>query len=976
MTSGAIPETSIWVDPHGWVMSHWRRARTGLRQSPMAASWTVGVVVIVAVTLIALLQLLLSGHQYQVNDLSPVGPAGSMLKTCLWPYQYAGLGLPNPIPVPSLCILGGAAAVIGPTGTQHLFLLGCIGGAGLSMFRLLRRLEYGMPLCAIGALLYEFSPAIVNQFRFGGPGILLAGAVFPAILAETIVPDTQRRLIQPARAGVLLGFVTLFNPQAPFLVVPLVVPFLGAMMVRTGWRSMVQFVGVFVSATVACSLPLLLIAHGEGITAAITGPSLTTQLITSVRTTSVTQFAVPYAYFGLIPAALGAAVIAFRSDRSTFERAVVVSAAMIFLLWVALRLLPLQLVHLWIGIALFKDFIKLQMLFGVPVTVLTIAGIRIVATKAIMPKLTRMAVPLLVGAAVAGVLVSGNGAALASGNMGLTSYRVPSVYASALSALQRRAPAGSSYRVLWLPQDLPTVGTLSTLDPSSLVYRSDAAPPVRKTVLQTFDAFVESDDTDIAPLLAQDGVRFVVVATAPRMQPDATFESARPNIAAIGGTQVLAGSPRYFLDILDQAPGIIRVARANGYELYENRLWQPMLTHYRAMLVVYGPSQSEVPQTGPPLNMGFTPVVGTKWSETAGDITIVASSRPSWSPVIAEVAVDPGTEYQLSGQVTAHDALNTHIKIQWMGGSSVTTTYVVILTSSLSTKSFTALVAAPSGASIAQVMLMGGWAGAPGAFSSFGNIQMSPIVVATSSLGVAARAGSEWLLQRQLPGLLLEAGTQPTKIRTLPKADVVTLRQTPCRRSQQGCANLLSLQDVELHGSWAFAASIQTMVPVSCFTADSSGASLTIPPQVLDRFPSGSELSWTTYPDCSSASFQPLVHSVTVSSGSRSISIASPGIGSGIANLALLPPVPPHTALTRVLTAYSPTLLGEPGNQRPIAIPGDWASIYKGTLTSPPSPAGDPLVVLRLLTLGLSLALMVAVVVSTTRRARSRQRSV
>lgn len=972
-----MPETWVRVDRHPYVMNHWRRARTRLRQTKTATAWNVAAVAIVAITLLVSYRLLLSSAQYQVNDLVPVGSAGSMLKTCLWPYQYAGLGLPNPAPVPSLCLFGGVAAIIGPTETQHLFLVGCLGGAGLAMFRLLRQLKYSTLFCGLGALLYEFSPAIMNQLQSGGPGILLVGAVFPAIIAETIAPGAEARLARPARAGALLSFVTLFNPQAPFLLAPLIVPFLGAIAVRGGWRSMVRFVGVFACTTLVFSIPLLLAAPGEGTAVASIGQSLATQLITSVRATSVTEFAVPYAYFGLIPAALGAVAIIFRQDRAAFDRAIAVSAAMVVSVWITLRLMPLQLMHVWIGIALFKDFIKLQILFGIPVTVLTVAGIQIAASKDVLLRPRRqLAVALSVAVAVTGVLIAGEGPALASGDVGLASYSVPAVYASALNAIQRTAPASSSYRNLWLPQDLSTIGTLSTLDPSSFVYRSAAAPLVRKAVLQTFTAFVSKDDANIAPLLTQDGVRFIVVATDLQVQPDAPFESAPPNIAAIGGTQVLAGSARYFLDILNKAPGIVRISRSKGYALYENRLWRPMLSHYRAMLVFDRSDSNAAVPVGSPLGLNWTPLVGTESSITRGDVTIRASSRPTWSPVIARVTVKPGAEYQISSHIAAHNALNTHIKVQWLGGPSLTTTYVVILTSPDSVRSITTRIVAPKGASVAQVMLMGGWTTAPGGFSSFQQTHISPIVPTAPSLENASTPLSEWMLGRQLPNLLVEADTQPTEVRALPQRDVVSFSRTPCLPSQQHCANLLAFPDVHLRGNWAFTADIPSAGPLSWFTEDSRRANLTIPRRVLNRFPNGSVLSWLTFPDGNLASLQPIAHALPVPSGNRALDIASPGIGGVIANLAITPPVPRYSTLTRVLTAYSLTLLVKPGNQRPILIPGDWASVYVGSLASTPSPAGDGIVWLRLLGIGLSLLLIAAALLfGRTRRTRSRHRS-
>lgn len=957
------------------ILDYWRQAKAKLMLCHISVTWRVGVLAIVIATILASIRILLSGHQYQINDLDPVGSSATMIRMCLWPYQHAGLGLPNPIPVPSLCLLGGAAAILGPTGAQHFFLIGCLGGAGLSMFRLLRRYQYAITLCVVGGLLYEFSPAIVNQFQFGGPGILLSGAVIPAILAETIVTPGESLLRPAARAGALLGLASLFNPQAPFLLAVLLIPFLGAVAFRNGWWPMIRFTAMFMAIALVCSIPVVALAHGEASVAASAASSLAKQLITSVRATSGSQFAVPYLYVGLLPAAVGACVIVARHGHAPSERAVVVATTIVIYVWIILRLMPMQLLHLWIGFALFKDFIKLQILFGIPVTVLTIVAIQFTASRLVVPRPARLAACLVGITLVAGPSLVVQGGAAISGDVGIASYRVPSQYQSALTAIHRRDPVSQAYRDLWLPQDFPVFGTLSTLDPSSLVYRPGSSPLVRGTVIRTFDAFVRDDPADVAPLLAQVGVRFVVVATTLRVQADAPFEAARPNIAAIAGTKLLAGAPRYFINILDRAQGLVRVSQGDGYKIYENKLWYPIVSHYRGLLVMKHSNTNSGVSLGPPLALHWAPAGGAKASETPSGVTIMASHAVSWSPVTGDISVKPGVEYEVSGDLKAWNAAATHVKIEWLGPSSVTMSMVAVLPTASSEEAFNRQFAAPSGVTRARVFLMGGWSTGSGGFSHFAHIRVRPILPKVISLGGVSAPQTEWLLQRQLSTLLIEGGSSPAAVRgIMPMNDVITLQGSPCARSEQGCAMFMNYEDVRRNGSWGFATDAAGVPLFSWFTAEGVEGSLTIPARTVDHAEPGSVLSWLAYPTGKITLTTAMVHSVVVRPGDGPITIRSGGVGGVIGNLMMLPPQPRNGALTRVLDAYSPRLREEPSNREPLAIRDDWASVYRGEFISAPSAAGNGLVQYRIVMIGLSMLFIVVSLVGSVMCFRPRRR--
>ncbi|MHB8312306.1 MAG: hypothetical protein ACYDD0_03260 [Candidatus Dormibacteria bacterium] len=892
---------------------------------------------------------------------------------CLWPYQNAGLGRPNPIPVPSLCVFGGMAAVVGQTAAQHLFLISCIGGAGFSMLWLLRRLGNPLPLCVLGSVLYQLSPAVVNQFQAGGPGILLAAAVFPAVLAGTVAPSEASPIAEGARAAALLAVATLFNPQAPVLILVVLAPFLVAAIARSGWRWTRGFCVSFGVTSAICSLPLLLSLAGESAAVAATGSSLAQQLILSVRETSVTQFLAPYAYVGVVPAVLGAAWTLRRKGSEPGELAAVASAGCIVGLWSVLSIAPLPLLHLWPEIALFKDFIKLQILLGISIAVMTVVGVRaLVHIDGPGRRRFRSAAALAAITMAAGALVATEGPALASGDLGLGPHEIPRVYGRALGAMRQLAGEGSSYRVLWLPQDLRTVGTLSTLAPSSLMYRSDAGRLARQMVLQTYGAFTGGEVGNIASLLGAESVRFVVVQTGYRPQRDAPFETAPPSIAQIGGTRVLAGAPDYFMSVLDQAPGMVRISGGDGYVLYENRLWRPLLTEYRAMVVVDTPNGRAVAHAGPSLELRWKGGANVQWSRLGGNsVSIQAAPFRSWSPVVADVPVRAGGTYEVSGTVQATDARATHVKVIWLGSApSLDASYVAVLTSDTTSKSFSVDLAAPPGAQTAQVTLMGGWSTGAHGFSRFGDIRVRAVSVPPSLGAIATRPVVGNLLQRQLPDLLIEAGARPSARPLLPGVDLITLQTAPCIAQSTHCAQLLSAGDVSLHGAWGEGALTNPPGPLVWFTALSAGSNLTIPWTVLNHLPTGSTLSWLEFSHGEIASQNPKVYRMSVSGPGRGLTVQCHVAGCALGDLILLPPLPIANSVTRVGEAYGSSLVGEPGNVRPVPITGDWASVYNAALTSMPSSAGDAATWIRAVAVVSAVTAMLVILVGgITRRA-------
>lgn len=954
LTVGLLSRRSNGAALRGGSRASWRRTVAFLPSS-------IGLVVIVTLGLCA--RILLAG-QYQVADLSPVGSTRDMFALCLLPYQDAGLGRANSASVPGLCVSGVLAALFGAANAQHFFLVGTLAGAGLSMLWLLRRLGNPPILSLTGALLYELSPAIVNQFGQGGPGLLLTGAVLPAVAAVMVAPPEANPYVEGARAAGILGLATLFNPQVPFLAAVLLIPFVPLVIGNgRGYFVRASLTAGFVYGLATFPVLLTLGSQVEVIHTHIN--ELSAELSRGIAAISPAEFVIPYAWVGLAPAMVGAIITAIGRKAHPGEVAALGSTLLILSLFLVFHMEPTIVLRWASPLLLFKDFIKFQILLGIPVVIFTIAATRWAVQRYGEPRLRRqrVVVVFLTLAIASGPIWGLETRVIASGDMGLGSGALPNVVVEGINMIKTVGNRSGAFRVLWLPQDLRTVGTVGSLLPSALFYRDDAPVPARRLVLQIFDAFVRGDTNVVAPVLAEAGVRYVVLQQDYRVQPDAPFEAGYPTIAAIGGTKVLAGAPGRFEQLLAASPGMRRLAVQRGIVIYANILWRPLIEVHRGLMAVDKGARPPSSVTGPPLPLRWQSAsasgnVAQNW--TLREVRIPASLQRSWSPAYADVPVIGGNDYLVSGRVEAWHAVETHVKVIWMGDREPQISLVKRLQSRVASASFQVIVHAPEWASGAQLFLMGGWADGHEGYSTFRDIGMQPLLRAPVLRGLGERFTAISTLRRQFPDLLIEPSPVPEQLRSRGVA-VATLGERECKPTEQTCARLLAPSDVKMVGIWGVAAGGENDALLGWFTAANRDSEIVIPARILRTMPRGSFVSWLEFQEADVGRFDPLVHREVIPPNEGELRLHCRTAKCAIGNVILFPVVRRGVPVSRVLRAPVATPRGVHGAVGPISIENDWGSVYAGVVRTIDWSVDDPRVRARLTGVMISsLALVVA----------------
>jgi hypothetical protein len=550
-------------------------------------------------------KLLVSPFQFAINDLAPFGSA--MLNSCFLTYQNAGLGRENPHTSPSLCGYGALSSLVGGVNAQHLFLVGCLVLAGLSMYYLLRRIGNPKALCLVGAAAYELSP-IMLSFQTSGEGLLVTAALLPAVLLGTIPTPKSSPYIEGARTGAVLALICYANAQAPALAVFLLVPAIGMLIL---WRAhgyrryALIYCAAFGIVFLLAATPVLQILSGFGRTVEASRQTLQNDLVVRLDWDSAIHFVTPYLIVGAIPALLAFLLLPTVRDARRAEWAAAVSLVSIVVLWETLQRIGPVLVIQFPIVALYKDFIKLQILLAVPLMILSVAAMRWaigwMRTRQLntyslgVPLAVLLLLPLALGHQPPVIYETGlpsvlNGQALLSGQLGLPSWaEVPRSYADVLNKLRREDPHPLDYRVLWIPIDWRLLQMSRTADTNLLLYWADGSAQSQAAISTTFDAVVDGKVQQIAPLLADLGVKYVVLDLVEGQDRNSeAWEKGSPTNLSVWGTQALTGRPADYKAILSKARGLSLVEDTGSWVVYRNLDWRPILSSYSGLLTVNG----------------------------------------------------------------------------------------------------------------------------------------------------------------------------------------------------------------------------------------------------------------------------------------------------------------------------------------------------------------------------------------------------
>ena len=551
-------------------------------------------------------RLVASPFQFAINDLAPFG--SQMLRSCASNYATAGLGRENPHTSPSLCDYGALSVVLGGANAQHFFLIGCFILAGVSMYFLLRRIGNAFGISFLGAVVYELSP-IMLSFQLSGEGLVVTAALLPAVLFGAIAARGTSPYIEGARSGALLALVCYANAQAPAFVVFLLFPLIA---VRLLWPSpgntrntlifSVTSAVVFLLAVV----PVLQILPGFGATLQASQAMLQSDLLARLDWNALKDFFTPYGIVGIIPALIGFLVLPYFQDVRPSEWAAAVSIALILFLWETLKVVGPTVATVFPLITMYKDFIKLEILLAVPFTILSATALRWALTlQRSSHRRLRYGLVFAIAALFLLPVFAGeqhvplyttrptsvpNSQALLSGQLGLPSWAgVPLSYTDVLGALRRQDPNTESYRVLWLPIDWRLMQNSRAADTNLLVYWADGSPQSRQAIRRAFDAIANDRQEQIASLLADMGVKYVVVDLADGQDRNAEpWQKGPPTDLAVWGTQALVGVPRDYKQILSKSQGLKVIEDAGKWVIYRNLNWRPILQSYSALLTVDG----------------------------------------------------------------------------------------------------------------------------------------------------------------------------------------------------------------------------------------------------------------------------------------------------------------------------------------------------------------------------------------------------
>jgi hypothetical protein len=933
-------------------------------------AWWLPVLTIVVGTLAISWGLLASPFQFAINDFGPFG--SHMLQTCLASYEPGGLGHENPHTIPSFCDYGALSIVLGGANAEHLFLVGCFAISGVSMFFLLRRIGNQTVICLIGALAYELSPVMLS-FQLSGEGLLVTAALLPAILLGAIPTAGRSPWVDGARSGALLALASYANPQAPAFVVFLLLPAVGLWMFRRlpgDNRSVLEFSASFVAVYLLAAMPVLIIlpSFASTVQQVISQGDFGSRLASS----SLFDFFTPYLLIGVIPAIIGFLTQSVRRDIRLAEQAAAVSFISIVVFWEVLRVVGPAVATVFPLVTMYKDFVKLELVLAVPLVILSARALRLAlslrtpinravqfgapATVALL-----LLLPVALGSQPRVIYITQPTStpglqALQSGQFGLPAWsRVPSAYTDVLGVIRKKDPDTRSYRVLWTPIDWRLVLMSRTTDMNLLLYSADGSPESRSAILRTYHAIANDEEGRIAPLLADQGAKYVVVDLADGQdRNNEPWQQGPPRALPLWGTQALVGDPEAYRQILSKSPGMTLMQDGHKWLIYQNQNWRPILQSYKAQLTVptSGPEAAASPSQGAEISLLWKGSQGASWKVLSdGSIRIDALhatlGQTAWSPVSAVMPVVSGTSYQIAGQMEYNHVLQAHAKVIWRGtvDPRSATTYLGTGHSGTGTAALDRSLVAPAGATSAELFLMGGWSESGIGYTQYDHITARPL---TSPNFSTLQNSPDLLmsLRRELPDMLIEAGV-PSQNRALEGVTTLTLRQGV---TDSGTApnniRLLTASNFKFSGRWIVNASPD---PLGIeHLASLGGGTITIAPELLKTAPPGSKIVWIEYKSGEQDPTNGVVHSVNISS--NPVTIACGNQNCTVANVLLVPPMSSGHQVSRLAYAYSP-LLQAPNGDAPVAFRGDWATLYPRPPQGYPSAIDGELNVFRLLEL-------------------------
>jgi hypothetical protein len=704
------------------------------------------------------------------------------------------------------------------------------------------------------------------------------------------------------------------------------------------------FVAAMVGAFVLAAVPVFQSLGGQVASLQSTSDSLFADLTRLLaQSNGYSDFFSPYLFVGAIPAVIAMAAMGIRKDVHPLEIGLVGSFLALILFWALFWHWGPALVRAVPGLALFKDFIKLQIVMAVPLTVASIACLRWLgsAFKAGSPRALIVPLTAVTLALVIGPEWITAGPAIRSGQLGLNAdSKVPATYAQVFDRLHAIDSNSDAYRVLWIPMDFRVFRSFESLQPETLLYRDDSSPEAKAAVLNTYQAIAGDQLETISPLLATEGVKYVVLDLVDGQKPGEPWQTGPKSVVSVFGTYLLTGSETEYRALLDNTPGLGLVIK-DKYLVYKNLEWRPVLKSYAGILTVPAAAQEARSGSSPGQGIGLawkSAVQGVNWRLQADQsVRIEAVNAPPgqsiWSSVSASIPVVGGASYLIGGDMHYDQVFQSHAKIDWRSsgfGKDVTTS-LVAGHDGTGAASLGQVVVAPAGASFADIVLMGGWNQGSAGFTVFSGLTVQALTSPDLS-ALAAHPDQLLSLWSELPNLLIEAGAQ-VQPQSLAAVNWLSLSDEGGSASSPSSAvHLFTPSELTLAGKWGINAQPDRL-GIEHFV-NHGGGSISVPQDLLTSAPIGSQLVWTEYTPSDTEPSSGVTSSVGVSRGA--ITLRCTTSNCTIANVMLVPPLLRKGRVARLAYAYSPLLRTPDGERSPVRLAGDWASIY-----SPP-PQADP----------------------------------
>lgn len=779
----------------------------GIYRNERTGRW-IATLVLVLLPLALVIRLLIEHGQIVVDDLTPLGSAMQTMQLCLGENDIASIGGRIAAAEPALCSFGLMNVVIGAKLTEivgNIWLPLVLAGLGMQLY--CRRLGAAVSTGFISGIIYELSPALLNQAQQGGPAILWMAASLPWVTALLIRRGDETWLHNGILLGVVGTIALYFDVQVvPFLAVA-AVPGIVLCSARGNWRWLTACVGTGLAVMLVAGSPAWVNAATvvQGATHSTLSPVV--QFVTYNR--SSLSLGNLFGSFGRIGPVIGGALLlagAIRSETVLMRRAKI-AAVVCVVVTIGIDTVMYYFGAIIIAVApvmlFLQNGIKFEVLidFGLVIIVANMIqdlyndGSRKVTDTWKSGKVVFALIPTLV-LPVAGIASSGVN--VLNGELGMpVTAHVPRGFGTVESYLKQRARR-ADYRVLFLPQSVANVRAESALYPNSLVDTGSISAQGLHALKNAY-ALLANESPGAALALGRLDVEFVVVDQQFVASKGANWELGPREVVNVANTLMAVGAPSDYLRALHAESGFVPFSTVDGWIIFRDEDWIPMYQHYDRLAILDTENEQ-----------------GSRALREVGKVRVGSQVGLNlWTVKQYEYPVSAGASYVLSGEVEDHGVYAGAMRVRWVFASGHDRSWTGLIglsrTSAYSVARVQSVLTAPFGAKYVIIQLLGGWERAPiRGWTVFRNIQMRLTNSSAHWLGVGGGMNAQATLES-----LLGAGTVVSEGRNLENVRGVI----PIRSSGSGTigsnvrderVTLLNGSAVIGRGAWAFTADSET----------------------------------------------------------------------------------------------------------------------------------------------------------------------